>query len=47
MSSKRNHKIRSRKTYRQRMSAARNLLTGSLPFAVRQQMMQGIPRRAK
>ena len=47
MSSKRNHRIRSRKTYKIRMSAARMCLSGSLPFAVRQQMMQGMPRRAK
>lgn len=39
MSSKRNHRIRSRKTYKHRMNAARCYLMGSLPFAVRQQMM--------
>lgn len=31
MSSKRNHRIRSRKTYRGRMAAARNFLRGSKP----------------
>ena len=39
MSSKRNHKIRSRKTYKMRLAAAKMCLTGSLPFHVRQQMM--------
>jgi hypothetical protein len=45
MSSKRNHKIRSRKTYKERIRLARMNLSGSLPFEVRQTMMQS--RRAK
>jgi len=36
MSSKRNHRIRSRKTYASRMYAARNALRGSMPWSVRQ-----------
>lgn len=38
MRSKRNHKIRSRKTYKMRLAAAQMCLTGNLPFHVRQQM---------
>lgn len=45
MSSKRNHKIRSRKTYKERIRLARMNLLGSLPYEVRQAMMQS--RRAK
>lgn len=45
MSSKRNHKIRSRKTYKERIRLARMNLSGSLLFEVRQTMMQS--RRAK
>ena len=36
MSSIRNHRIRSHKTYRGRMMAARRFLNGSLPWEVKQ-----------
>ena len=32
MSSKRNHRIRSRKTYKSRMSAAKWYLSGKIPY---------------
>lgn len=38
MSSKRNHKIRSRKTYKTRLAAAQMCLTGSIPFHAMQQL---------
>lgn len=38
MSSKRNHRIRSRKTYRARLNAAKCYLMGTLPWSVRQSM---------
>lgn len=40
MSSKRNHKIRSRKTYKERIRLARMNLMGSLPYEVRLNMMR-------
>lgn len=42
MSSIRNHKIRSRKTYASRMYAARSNLRGSLPWEVRQALRSAL-----
>ena len=45
MSSKRNHKIRSRKTYRNRMYGARRFMKGSMPRTLLDKLIDAMKER--